>query len=725
MTLQADEIKRLAAGHCCQILRSVCGLTDDQLNPKLHGPCPRCKGKDRFRAFDDVNETGGLLCNQCGSRADVLASVQWLTGCTFSEALKLVAEQIGKGSNEHHKSAKPAITKNVHATSEQAADALAWSMANNGTISEQRRPDSEWRYFNADGSDAGIVFRWNLPDGRKEVRQVSRVNNGWVTSAMPEPRPLYRLPDIIDADEVWICEGEKAADAAVSLGLQATTSAGGSGAAEKSDWQPLDGKRVYILPDNDEPGEKFTRDVVGLIRKQAPNATIEVKRLKEDWPKIPDGGDVFDWSEQFDAADAETLRTRLKELPDRCGEYVATDNEGSQNEKADRIDFEIIDSRTFYETNYSTSFLIDGIMTKGQPQLYGGPSKSLKTSVLVDQCLSLAAGVPFLGRFNVLNAKRVLLLSSESGGATLKETAVRICKRKGVELPELERQLFWGFRPPMLTDAEHIATLKSFIQKNKIDVVGIDPAYLSMNFAGNEAANQFAVGAVLMNLTRLQADTGATPILATHFRMHMQPGVMPSLEHVAGAGFGQWARQWVLLNRREAFNDEYPGSHKLFMAFGGSAGHAGAVALDIEEGHIQNGRFWQVSVNHLSAIREQRENEREVRKRDQETRTYESHRAKILKAMRQNPDGASKTQIRDIAVLNSKYFERPFQDLLSAQEIEACIFDRGEVKMDKTLKTYSGFRIVDSASRGTRTQSDTAGHSLEKSDSVGVPNSNE
>jgi hypothetical protein len=142
----------------------------------------------------------------------------------------------------------------------------------------------------------------------------------------------------------------------------------------------------------------------------------------------------------------------------------------------------------------------------------------------------------------------------------------------------------WSFRSPTLTAAKHILTLRSFIEKNQIDVLGIDPAYLAMGLQGNEAANQFAVGAVLMNLSTLQADTGVTPILASHFRMHMPIGTMPSLEHVAGAGFGQWARQWVLLNRREEFNDENPGSHRMLMSFGGSAGHAGAVALDNQRG---------------------------------------------------------------------------------------------------------------------------------------------
>jgi hypothetical protein len=718
MNLNAEDIKRQATGRWVQILQSVCRLTDDQLNPRVHGPCPQCGGTDRFRALPDVAENGGLFCNKCFSKrnGDGFAAIQWLNGCTFAGALKRVSEFLGNHSsqaNGHHKThppKEPANPKTVHATPEKAADALAWAMVKSGIIPEQRKPDSGWQYHNADGSDAGAVLRWNLADDRKEIRQVSCVPGGWITSAMPEPRPLFRLPKIIEASEVWICEGEKSADAMVLLGLQATTSAGGSNAAKKSDWTPLDGKTVYIVPDADESGERYAREVVELIRKQAPNATVQVKRLRDDWPEIPDGGDVFDWQEQFDSADAETLRARLSDLPDRCGEYVANDKEDSLNESSQRIDFEIIDSATFATTNYRTEFLIDGVMVVGQSELIGGASKTLKTTILVEKCLSLAAAVPFLGTYDVPKSKRCLLLSSESGTSTLQETARRICHTKGINLAALGDQLFWGFRPPMLTDSEHIAALKKFVIKNKIDVVAIDPAYLSMNLQGNEAANQFAVGAVLMNLTNLQADTGVTPILATHFRMHMLPGVMPSLEHIAGAGFGQWARQWLLLNRREPFSEESPGDHKLLMTYGGSAGHCGGVALDVQEGRIQDGRFWQVSVSNLSEIREQRKAASDNKKRTQEQVTRENHRVAILKATKRFPKGESKTTIRNASNLNPKYFEPVWQDLISSQEIEPCQFDRGEFKKDETVRTYAGFRIVDPASRGTRTHKNTEEH---------------
>ena len=410
---------------------------------------------------------------------------------------------------------------------------------------------------------------------------------------------------------------------------------------------------------------------------------------------------------------------RIGKVANRC-EQIAEDSVGIGNESGG-IDFEIIDSATFAETDYNTNFAIEGIMTEGQPQLYGGPSKSLKTSVMLDQFLSLAAKVPFLGRFAVPKAKRCLLLSSESGCATLKETALRICDAKGINLADLGDQMQWGFRPPQLNASNHIATLEHIILRERIDVIGIDPAYLSMNLAGNDASNQFAVGAVLMNLTRLQSDTGATPILATHFRMHMQLGTMPTLEHVAGAGFGQWARQWMLLNRREAFNDENPGNHQLLMTFGGSAGHAGGYALDIEEGLIQDGRIWQVSVSRLSEIREKLENDREERKRHHANVTHENHRVAILRSMKRFPRGESMSTIRDLTGISGRYFRPVWEDLLSSQEIEQCEFEKGKAKKDGTPKTYPGCRIVDPVSRLSKQDSDTSdtlGHTRTLSDTV-------
>lgn len=722
MKYDKEDIKRQAAGRWIEILQSVCRLSPEQLDSRVHGPCPKCGGTDRFRALDDVAETGALFCNQCFNtrNGDGFEAIQWLNGVTFGGSLKLVAEALGQPATSNHSREKvkpPAKEKTVHPTADKAADAIAWGMVQSGTITEQRKPDAGWRYRNADGSDAGTVCRWNLPGGFKEIRQVSKVEGGWITSAMSEPRPLYRLPDIIDADEVWICEGEKAADAAVSLGLQATTSAGGSNAADKSDWRPLNGKRVYILPDNDSAGDGFAGRVVALIRQQALDATVEIKLLQSDWPEIPNGGDVYDWQEHFDSADVETLRARLQALPNRIAEYNIPEPKKEETEEqpateAPRIDFEIMDSRAFAEADFRVTYMIQDVMAENQPQLYSGPSKTLKTSIIVDQGLSLAAAVPFLGRFDVPKAKRVLLLSSESGTATLQETARRICDTKGISLGELGDQMHWGFRPPQLTDAEHIATLTDFILKNKIDVVGIDPAYLSMNLQGNEAANQFAVGAVLMSLTTLQAETGCTPILASHMRMHMPPGVMPTLDHIAGAGFGQWARQWVLLNRREEFNPDEPGTHRLLFTFGGSAGHCGAYGLDIEEGRAADGRFWKVDLNSLSQIREDRETEKEERKREQEQRIYENRRAAVLRAMKRFPDGETMTVIRRTASLNPDNFQPVWTDLLTAMEVEPVRFNRGETRKDGTPKLTDGFRLVTPESRlkNTGTHENTREH---------------
>ncbi len=79
----------------------------------------------------------------------------------------------------------------------------------------------------------GVVLRWNLPDG-KEIRPLARHPNGWRIRAMPEPRPLYRLPEILAAPPdvpIVVVQSEKAADAGWRCGLLSTTSSGHAKAA--------------------------------------------------------------------------------------------------------------------------------------------------------------------------------------------------------------------------------------------------------------------------------------------------------------------------------------------------------------------------------------------------------------------------------------------------------------------------------------------------------------
>jgi hypothetical protein len=196
------------------------------------------------------------------------------------------------------------------------------------------RSSASWTYHNAQGEPVGLVVRWDKPRG-KDIRPVALHGDGWRIGAMPDPRPPYGLPDLVAAPRVIVCEGEKAADAARSLGFIATTSAGGSQAAAKTDWRPLSGKEIIILPDNDPPGERYAGDVARLAHATGA-ASVRILRLADHAPQLPVGGDLADvladerWcglplSAAAELADAAALIERLANAgePWRPGEGEA------------------------------------------------------------------------------------------------------------------------------------------------------------------------------------------------------------------------------------------------------------------------------------------------------------------------------------------------------------------------------------------------------------------
>jgi len=180
-------------------------------------------------------------------------------------------------------------------------------------VSDQR-PSAHWVYYDAEGDPVGIVMRFDKPDGNKVCVPFRRTLCGWAKRAMEAPRPVYNLPVVVQNPDkpVYVCEGEKCADALASCGLTATTSVGGSNVAAKTDWTPLAGREVIVLPDHDGAGEKYADDVVDISYK-AGAKSVRVVRLAAAWPDLPAGGDVVDALE-LEGGDGSKVREAIEAL---------------------------------------------------------------------------------------------------------------------------------------------------------------------------------------------------------------------------------------------------------------------------------------------------------------------------------------------------------------------------------------------------------------------------
>jgi hypothetical protein len=234
-------------------------------------PGPGHSPKDRSLSISLADNQDGFICHSFAGDDPIV--------CKDHIRQKLGLPAFKANGKGHYRS---------HASEDDVAKALMAAIGN--TSAPQQVSRQSWIYKDENGTPYLRVERVERNGGK--IYPQSRWNgNGWDKGKPEGPKIPYRLPELVNApgQPVFICEGEKCADAVAALGWLATSASEGAGK-----WKPelnkwFEDRVVYIFSDNDRPGIAHADTVAQNLRGVA----REVRIVKLGG--LGDGEDVFDW----------------------------------------------------------------------------------------------------------------------------------------------------------------------------------------------------------------------------------------------------------------------------------------------------------------------------------------------------------------------------------------------------------------------------------------------
>jgi len=209
-------------------------------------------------------------------------------------------------------------------------------------------------------------FRQRRPNG----------HGGWEWNLDNVRRALYRLPEVIAADSVIICEGEKDCEMARLLGLVATCNPGGAGKWRDEYSEILRGKHVCVIADADEPGRRHAEGIAKtLFGKVASLKVVELPGSKDlsDW--IAAGG-----NKEVLQGFIETSREWAAPKADSVGGFLLTP-------LADLL----------ARPDAPVDFVLQDRLVAGTVSLVVAKPKVGKSTFARNLCLAIARGEDFLG----------------------------------------------------------------------------------------------------------------------------------------------------------------------------------------------------------------------------------------------------------------------------------------------------------------------------------------
>jgi hypothetical protein len=295
-------------------------------------------------------------------------------------------------------------------------------------LPKQQEPvlEQEWHYTDEDGVVQHIKQRYKTFDSKGKTYKQYRVDeNGRRHASMTGANIVpYNLPEVDFARKtgrtVFLCEGEKAADALKSLGVVATCTHNGASNFPEDVVKHLVGLTIAIVPDNDTVGWEYARKAVAALKsvtKSIRVVDLGLEEIKEDAYEFVhkyhgDKDRLVDLTKATQAVvseldvttparlnnSVETQETQELELP-----QAPHIREGFKLEAWDDIEDEPVE------------WLVQGVIPQRSFVALYAPPASFKSFVALDIAECIATGRPFLGN-QISKQGAVLYIAGEGHG---------------------------------------------------------------------------------------------------------------------------------------------------------------------------------------------------------------------------------------------------------------------------------------------------------------------
>jgi hypothetical protein len=391
--------------------------------------------------------------------------------------------------------------------------------------------EQEWEYKNESGETLFVKRRFKTNTEKGKTYSLHKVDaagrrQGSMTGARIVP---YRLPELINAREagraIYLVEGEKAADALVSIGAIATTSHAGASHWPEDITQYFANAIVIVVPDCDAPGWKYAKRVVEALLPVAKAIRVLDFNLPElgddayEW--VADGGDRARLAELAKALPVITSVDQVQPpewiVPRETTEVTVEPDNFDRTEPPILIPRQLLNIEAWDDIeDEPVEWLIQDVLPKRAFCALYGPPGSYKSFVALDIAEAVATGRAWMGR-EVQAAGAVLYIAGEGFGgigARIKACKMHNRTQAGAEIYVIRAAI------NMRSSAEDfdllVASIKDLMEKSGVQFELVQIDTLARAFGGGNENNSEDMGAFIHNAGRIQRMLGCAMMVLHH-----------------------------------------------------------------------------------------------------------------------------------------------------------------------------------------------------------------